>query len=69
MRELQEGDVVRLVTGGPSMSLQEIEGHRGTCVWFDDDGRLRERAFLLSALRLEDGGSDLSPVTRSGPTS
>lgn len=64
--QLQEGDVVRLITGGPSMSLQEIDGERGVCVWFEDSGRMQERSFLLIALQRVEIGEN---VTRSGPTS
>ena len=50
---LKEGDLVQLRTGGPAMSLQSIDAdaRSGTCMWFDSDGRLQERTFLLTTLR------------------
>ena len=50
--DLQEGDLVRLIAGGPSMSLQSIseDGRDATCMWFDKDGVLLEETFRLRSL-------------------
>lgn len=53
--DLAEGDLVRLRSGGPAMSLQEITADgRAVCMWFDAQGHLQEQAFLLSTLQKQD---------------
>lgn len=49
---LQEGDLVRLIAGGPAMSLQVIseDGRDATCLWFDKDGVLMEQTFRVRSL-------------------
>lgn len=47
----QEGDLVRLHSGGPIMSLQEVVGEHAVCMWFDAEGKLQERRFLLASLQ------------------
>jgi uncharacterized protein YodC (DUF2158 family) len=36
MNELKEGDVVLLKSGGPEMTIREINGKTVGCQWFDD---------------------------------
>jgi len=50
MTEVQEGDLVRLGSGGPVMSVTEIKGHKASCIWFDTDGHLQEFTFHVQNL-------------------
>lgn len=51
--ELKPGDVVRLKSGGPKMTVSKIDGSRLWCEWFDDknkhDGRYFEAHLLEKA--------------------
>lgn len=49
--QLQEGDLVQLKSGGPSMALEMLTGTRAMCMWFDEQGKLQERAFALHLLQ------------------
>jgi len=40
------GDVVRLVGGGPRLTVAEVQDDGYRCLWFDDLLRLREHTFL-----------------------
>ncbi|HEV3110067.1 MAG TPA: DUF2158 domain-containing protein [Candidatus Binataceae bacterium] len=35
----QVGDVVKLKSGGPLMTIEEIDGDRAHCLWFKGDKR------------------------------
>ncbi len=35
--ELEVGDVVQLKSGGPRMTVEEIDGKLIDCVWFEKD--------------------------------
>ncbi len=54
MTELQEGDLVQLHSSvrTPAMSVQAIsaDGRVATCMWFDADGKLQEKDFLVRTL-------------------
>lgn len=36
-QEYKIGDVVRLKSGGPAMTIIEVEGTSLTCLWFAED--------------------------------
>lgn len=58
---LEEGDLVRLHSGGgPVMSVQAIDAGRAVCMWFDAEGRLQERPFLLTTLEKVSDDSGVS---------
>ena len=53
---LKKGDVVKLNSGGPEMTISEIENFsefssekQAKCIWFDK-GELREAIFHLEAI-------------------
>ena len=54
MTEFEEGDLVQLRGSGgpygPAMSVQEIDGERATCMWFDEKAVLHEQNFLVRTL-------------------
>ncbi len=44
MTDFKSGDVVRLKSGGPAMTIEVIEGHEAVCTWFGiDQGEFRRR--------------------------
>ena len=47
---IMEGDVVRLLSGGPSMMVSEVNGNSARCEWFDK-ARLRTHEFKISCLQ------------------
>jgi uncharacterized protein YodC (DUF2158 family) len=52
MAQFQQNDTVRLITGGPQMSLiavNEVSG-KATCVWLENDQR-RVKEFDLVVLK------------------
>ncbi|WP_087022182.1 YodC family protein [Thaumasiovibrio subtropicus] len=49
--EFQEGDVVRLKSGGPDMTVIEVDEEYGcSCQWFDTKGNLMNSNFNPKAL-------------------
>lgn len=62
MPDIRIGDVVKLKSGGPSMTVDDIGDYSmdedGTqsarCVWFDDKKKVECRPFLLSSLEKVD---------------
>ncbi len=51
---MNEGDVVKLRSGGPMMTVKAIQGVAWTvCVWFDDKAQYHEQAFLNESLVME----------------
>jgi len=42
---MQIGDVVRLKSGGPKMTLTDIEEASISCVWFDRNGKRQTGVF------------------------
>ena len=56
---LKEGDLVRLRSGGPLMTVTEVSSGLGSAVvyatWFDDNNELRSGFFPPSALAKQEG--------------
>lgn len=46
------GDIVRLKSGGPPMTVGKVEGDRVSCCWASNDGVLDESTFAAAALRV-----------------
>lgn len=46
------GDIVRLKSGGPKMTILGIDGDESTyaCKWFDRNGRLNRDSFQASTI-------------------
>lgn len=51
-RVLKVGDVVELMSGGPTMTVDKIEedGNLVRCIWFDDAGQLQCGTFRMNTL-------------------
>ncbi len=52
-KKIEIGDVVRLKSGGPAMTVAKVEGKEIACVWFDGKTQ-RADAFPSVCLELED---------------
>jgi len=44
------GDLVRLRSGGPLMTVTEVHGNEVNCSWADWDGQLRSGSFPIASL-------------------
>lgn len=50
MTEFTPGDVVRLKSGGPKMTVLETQSSAVTCKWFDRNGKLHSDGFETALL-------------------
>ena len=50
MTTYTHGDIVRLKSGGPKMTVQDAKGEAVTCKWFDRNGKLHSDGFPASLL-------------------
>lgn len=50
--ELRAGDLVRVRSGGPLMTVTGVQGDQVSCSWTDWDGRLESQTFPVGALNL-----------------
>jgi uncharacterized protein YodC (DUF2158 family) len=50
---LQSGNLVRLRSGGPLMTVVRIEGDQVNCVWTDWDGQFESGRFPIDVLQVE----------------
>jgi uncharacterized protein YodC (DUF2158 family) len=51
----QVGDIVRLRSGGISMTVEEVvDVHEVKCIWFDEKGQLQRMAFVIATLQIDD---------------
>lgn len=59
----KEGDVVRLKSGGPKMTVVDVDAARGVCAcaWFAGNDVHRDD-FRATALKLDDGSSSMGFV-------
>jgi uncharacterized protein YodC (DUF2158 family) len=60
MADFKQGDVVRLKSGGPAMTVENIEGNETVCAWFGADHGEYRRRHIVTAL--------LVPVPQTVPT-
>jgi uncharacterized protein YodC (DUF2158 family) len=51
MANFNSGDVVILKSGGPSMTVSDVEGDEVICDWFDGKKRMRD-SFQASTLQI-----------------
>ena len=49
---LRAGDLVRVRSGGPLMTVTGVQGDQVNCSWTDWDGRLEAQSFPIGALNL-----------------
>lgn len=47
---LHNGDLVRVRSGGPLMTVIGVRGDQANCFWTDEGGELRSEAFPIAAL-------------------
>jgi uncharacterized protein YodC (DUF2158 family) len=50
---LRSGNLVRLRSGGPLMTVVRIEGDQANCVWTDWDGQFESGSFPIDVLQTE----------------
>ena len=50
MQPFEKGDVVRLKSGGPKMTVDEVEESQVYCVWFDDKNTRKQDRFEAATL-------------------
>jgi uncharacterized protein YodC (DUF2158 family) len=50
---LRSGNLVRLRSGGPLMTVVRIEGDQVNCVWTDWDGQFESGDFPIDVLQVE----------------
>jgi uncharacterized protein YodC (DUF2158 family) len=50
---LQSGNLVRLRSGGPLMTVVRVDGDQVNCVWTDWDGQFESGRFPIDVLQVE----------------
>jgi len=68
MEEFKPGDIVRLKSGGPPMTIESLDRKEGgfLCLWFDE-GQLEDAVFAAVVL-VPDVPAPSTPVTVDAPT-
>ena len=56
MKQYSPGEIVRLRSGSPSMTVERTSGRLVDCAWFVD-GQLRAGSFDADALTIDEKGS------------
>ena len=56
MKQYSPGEIVRLRSGSPSMTVERTSGRMVECAWFVD-GQLRTGSFDADALTIDEKGS------------
>ena len=56
MKQFTPGEIVRLRSGSPSMTVERMSGRLVDCAWFVD-GKLRTGSFDADALTIDEKGS------------
>lgn len=49
---MQIGDVVRLKSGGPKMTITALDETEATCAWFNRNGRNQSDDFPLATIEI-----------------
>ena len=52
--QFNPGDVVSLRSGGPRMTIANVNGQSAFCEWFTDDQQLQSRSFALASLKRDE---------------
>ncbi len=53
--DLKNGDVVALKSGGPKMTIENINNGNVSCTWYDKDNNLHRDTFNEKALDICEG--------------
>lgn len=51
MSEIKSGDIMLLQSGGPTMTVEYVNGDTVRCVWFDGNHELHREEFNKNSLR------------------
>ncbi len=49
--KFKEGDLVQLISGGPTMNIERIEDSVIVCIWFDRQDNLKTDSFIAKNLK------------------
>jgi uncharacterized protein YodC (DUF2158 family) len=60
--DYEVGDIVRLKSGGPNMTIDQAMGSRYDCLWFDLPGSFHRQTFDQGAIEKVTKDPDLSPA-------
>jgi uncharacterized protein YodC (DUF2158 family) len=60
MSQLKVGDVVRLKSGGPAMTIEQVHADKALCSWFEGS-KTHKQMFPLQALELDDEPGSIEP--------
>ncbi len=63
MGSFNKGDIVELKSGGPPMTVAQVEGERVLCQWFDGKSPAAQR-FDAATLKISEGRSGPVPLKR-----
>ena len=64
-KEFTPGTVVKLISGGPSMTVHGTSGEYVRCTWFDVHNQVHNEPFHLATVIADDGrGSSTSNFAR-----
>ena len=55
MGNFKAGDTVRLKSGGPLMTIRNVEGEYAVATWFDSKGQHHEETFVVDQIEDDDG--------------
>lgn len=47
---MQIGDIVRLKSGGPKMTVTAVEDEQVSCTWFDRNGKPHSGAYIAATV-------------------
>jgi uncharacterized protein YodC (DUF2158 family) len=61
--QFKSGDIVQLKSGGPTMTVEEIDGTQANCVWFEGT-KHKTGLFELSALESAEHNRQPPPEPR-----
>jgi len=50
-KEFKAGDLVQLISGGPTMNIERIEDTVIVCIWFDKQDNLKTDSFISKNLK------------------
>ncbi|MCA9623147.1 MAG: DUF2158 domain-containing protein [Myxococcales bacterium] len=60
--QIKKGDTVQLKSGGPPMTVEEVDGDEIVCVWFDHKNQLERSVFQVATLTKASGSIGIGVV-------